>query len=317
LGGRGITALQKFGVWEDVKKVSVNVPGRKDWTPQTPDGAETMLTNRKFTPYILPRDKLVSVLYQHIQQNYGNQITVQCRTEVYPVDFEYQSGSGQGESVVVDIVVDNNHQGVKEERVVAELVLVADGNARTFAQKMEELDPSFEIVRYIDDNPRVYKSVSFRIPGDWRFDLNYSVRSNDGRVNFDALPANEKGDYVGILLVKGDDEMARGNIDPVEYRAFLEEQIPQIVPMLTQSDIELMASKESSTLPRFRYIRPRMHQGKRTILLGDCAKTVKPYFGMGANSALEDVKVSHMHSYLPQHYTGSRQLTLPIHGIHL
>lgn len=252
-----------------------------------------MLTGqRKYTPYILPRDKLVSVLYQHIQQHYDNQITVQCGTQVNPVDFEYGNDKS---SVVVNVVVeedDDNDPGIitaEPQNVCAELVLVADGNARTFADKMEQLDPSFQVVRYDDDNPRVYKSISFRIPSDWRTDLNYSVRSPDGRVTFDALPANARGDFVGVLLVKGDDPMAKGNIDPQEYRMFLKEHIPQFVPFFADSDIDAMAMKESSTLPRFRYIRPRMHQGKRTVLLGDCAHTVKPYFGMGANSALEDV----------------------------
>jgi len=34
-----------------------------------------------------------------------------------------------------------------------------------------------------------------------------------------------------------------------------------------------------------------LHQGDRTVILGDCAHTVKPYFGLGANSALEDVSI--------------------------
>ena len=31
--------------------------------------------------------------------------------------------------------------------------------------------------------------------------------------------------------------------------------------------------------------------GSRTVILGDAAHTVKPYYGLGANTALEDVQV--------------------------
>ena len=52
-----------------------------------------------------------------------------------------------------------------------------------------------------------------------------------------------------------------------------------------------VAAKPPSNLPSFRYVGPRLHRGASTVLLGDAIHTVKPYFGLGANSALEDVIV--------------------------
>ncbi len=43
--------------------------------------------------------------------------------------------------------------------------------------------------------------------------------------------------------------------------------------------------KPLSYLPSFC---PRLNQGDMTLILGDCAHTVKPYFGLGANSGSED-----------------------------
>ena len=43
------------------------------------------------------------------------------------------------------------------------------------------------------------------------------------------------------------------------------------------------------TLTLTRYVGPALHQGGSTVLLGDAIHTVKPYFGLGVNSALEDV----------------------------
>jgi len=50
-----------------------------------------------------------------------------------------------------------------------------------------------------------------------------------------------------------------------------------------------VATKESSRLPAFRYVGPSLHRGSSTLFIGDAVHTVKPYFGLGANSALEDV----------------------------
>ena len=40
----------------------------------------------------------------------------------------------------------------------------------------------------------------------------------DGRINFDALPANGKGDYCGVLLLRADDELAKPDTDPKDLR---------------------------------------------------------------------------------------------------
>ena len=53
--------------------------------------------------------------------------------------------------------------------------------------------------------------------------------------------------------------------------------------------MKAVAAKPPSNIPRFRYVGPALHQGGSTVLLGDAIHTVKPYFGLGANSALEDV----------------------------
>ena len=58
-------------------------------------------------------------------------------------------------------------------------------------------------------------------------------------------------------------------------------------PMTT--GLKAVAKKGPSRLPVFRYAGPKLHQGDTTVLLGDAVHTVKPYFGLGANSALEDV----------------------------
>jgi kynurenine 3-monooxygenase len=328
LGGRGQTALDQFGVWDIVEARSVAVLGRKDWSPDSDstEGAERIF-NKKDKPYttqVLPRDKLVSVLHQHIVDNYAGRIELNYGYEVQPLDFSYQDNSGvliqvakcstdnarlNPSSVVktatekpIEMVCDTEHA----IQMSAKLLIAADGTVRTVANAMEREDKKrfeamnpisrltagepFHVKRYVDDNQRIYKTIPMRVPADWRPDLNYSARTKNGRINFDALPANRNGYYCGVLLLKKGDPMAQADTDPVELRKLMDEELPQFSALMDDETIALTAQKPVSYLPAFRYAGPRLNQGDRCLIIGDSAHTVKPYFGLGANSALEDVK---------------------------
>jgi len=110
-------------------------------------------------------------------------------------------------------------------------------------------------------------------------------------MNIDALPANREGSYCGVLLLKEDDPMAQAGVEPETLRGFLNEKLPQFSAFLDDEVVAQVAKKPPSFLPSFRFVGPRLNQGDHTLILGDCAHTVKPYFGLGANSALEDVAI--------------------------
>jgi len=329
LGSRGQTALKKYGVWDDVKAVSTSVLGRKDWSPdsKSDEGVERIFTDRPVMTEVLPREKLVGVLYKHILDNYSNTIELNYGYEIYPEDF---GGDHDTNGVLLrvskcddkvrersrDSILSGNESGTSEEQLCdieesfqlkANLLIAADGTSRTVANAMEKEDKikleslnmvqrmfaskPFEVTRYVDDNQRVYKTVPMVLPSGWRPDLNYSARTKDGRINFDALPADKNGNYCGVLLLRKDDELAQADTDPTALRALLDENLPQFSALLDDVTVASIAKKPPSFLPSFRYAGPRLHQGAHTVILGDCAHTVKPYFGLGANSALEDVKV--------------------------
>lgn len=273
---------------------------------------------------VLPRDKLVGVLHKHIMDNFHDRIELNYGYEIQPEDFEAEDNSAVRLTVsrcngkerknpaekgdASDSDEDSQICDVEDVfSVTANLVIAADGTSRTIANEMEKNDhlawealntvqklfaeKPFKVHRYEDDNCRVYKTVPMKIPADWRPDLNFSARTKDGRINYDALPADRVGNYCGVLLMKEGDEFAAADSDPVKFRALLDDTLPQFSALLDDETIESIAKKPVSYLPSFRYAGPRLNQGDRTLILGDSAHTVKPYFGLGANSALEDVKI--------------------------
>jgi len=310
IGLRGQTALEKYGVLGDFKEVSVPVLGRKDWSPESDseEGVERIFTDRPVNTEVLPREKLVGVLSEHIEREYAGRIEICYLHEVEPIDFgsiddprvtlrvsncapdEMKKGTSTPNTendVTCDI--DNSYN------IKTDLVIGVDGTARSIANAIESHQPkslfgNFKVKRYDDDNQRVYKSIPMKLPKDWRHDLNYSARTKDG-VNMDALPADSNGNYCAVLLVKQDHPFAQANSDAKELRSFFQEHLPQFNTLLTDETLNTVAKKPSSLLPKFRYVSPTLHYKQRTAILGDCAHTVKPYFGLGANSALEDVQI--------------------------
>lgn len=333
LGGRGQTALAKFGMWDAVLQRCVTVLGRRDWSPGgAEEGVENIFgSDRPVQTQVLPRDKLVGILNEYIIEHLADRIQLNYGYEVQPVTFEYHNGTASliQVSKCIDTATDTTRMAPSAVKTASEnpeaddavlcdtdntkyvasnLLVAADGTVRTIANAIEQKDRArlakmknpfkrwrfakkkqFRVVRYEDDNQRIYKTIPIKLPKDWRPDLNYSARTKDG-INLDALPANNNGDFCAVLLLKKGHPLAEANTDPKELRKLMDESLPQFSKLLDDETIAAVAEKPVSYLPGFRYAGPRLHEGNSCVILGDCAHTVKPYFGLGANSALEDVE---------------------------
>ena len=293
LGARGQRALAHLGAWEAVERYCAPVVGRKDWAPGAgPDeGAERVFTDRPYVTQVIARDRLAGALYRFAQEHYGGQISFRHGVEVANVYLESST-----------VLLSDG------EELTAPLLVGADGTARTVAMALEEEDGSrVRVTRYDDDNERLFKTVPLRLPSDWRGDINYSARTKDGRLNFDALPSSTKEkDYCAVLLLKADDALIGEDADAGALRALLEDELPQFNAFIDDDTVAAVAKKPSSRLPGFRYVGPDLHRGNGVVLLGDAIHTVKPYFGLGANAALEDVEV--LDGLLDGSQTGSEAL---------
>ena len=94
------------------------------------------------------------------------------------------------------------------------------------------------------------------------------------------------------MLVKPEDEETCVKLSNKEsLKTFFDEHFPMFVPWIKDEDVESMANSKFFGLPSFGYVDKSLNMGGQGALLGDAIHTVKPYFGLGVNSAWEDVKV--------------------------
>jgi 2-polyprenyl-6-methoxyphenol hydroxylase-like FAD-dependent oxidoreductase len=323
LGGRGQKALQELGAWERVERCCTYVLGRKDWAPGAgeDEGVERIFgDDRPYKTAVIARDRLAGVLREIVAESHRDAVTLHYDTEMTSVRWN-EAGSPfivTAECSAPTLPADGAAASapgcevplLERSEVRCDLLVGADGAARTLASAMErdgassaaglsrwlaDLSPlrpqALRVTRYEDDNRRVYKTIPMRLPPSktWRGDVNYSARTKDGRVVFDALPANAEGEYCAVLLLQAEDEFAQPHSDPAGLRALLEDTLPQFSPLISDATVRAVAAKAPSNLPAFRFVGPVLHKGASTVLLGDAIHTVKPYFGLGVNSAFEDV----------------------------
>lgn len=330
LGFRGQQALKHFGLWDAVQQYTNQAVGRMDWAPDAvkyEDGVERIFTDRPAVTEVIPRDKLVGVLHDYITRHYSDRIQLNYQCEVEALDFGGSNGGDEGTSssspAIIQVMKCEEESQTHDPRtcqdqpkrlcdvesmmtLTTDLLVAAEGNSRTIASQIEAQDQKkweemgsidrlsfkpFSITKYEDDNQRVYKSIPLKLPPGWRPDLNYSARSKDGRVIFDALPADANGNYCGVLLLKKEDELAAPDTEVSKLRELINEYLPQFSALIDDKNMAVIAKKPPSFLPSFRFAGPRLHQGDKCVVLGDAAHTVKPYFGLGLNSALQDVEV--------------------------
>ena len=180
-----------------------------------------------------------------------------------------------------------------------DLVVGADG-VRSAVREALAASPatSTRPVRFEDRNARRYKTLALHpsaVPGT-SSDLNWGCRNRTLDLGMDALPTVD-GEMVAVLLFKPGSaayKVIEGLQTASEARDWLAEALPPLLPYVREADLEAFVGRPISRLPSFQLVEGDIHArlaAGGVVLLGDSIKAVKPYFGQGANSALEDVSV--------------------------
>jgi len=324
ISGRGQIALASLGVIDQVLEYCARVNGRMDWTPGGGAEGTIRITDKKYATQVIQRDRLVAVLLREVLQKYGRQVTVRHNTKCASVEWRVGGGATLTREPVEfdDTKTDDDGEHKSPVRVVepfVPFVVGAEGaGLKNAVLAAMDSDPdkkcATKIKRFVDKNPRVYKTIPINLPKDkFRNDLNYSARTS-GEVALECLPTKE-GMLVGILLVKPGDVATCAKLESLgTARAYFNTEFPMFAPYVTDTDLDAMTKRRLSTLPTFAHCGGkqihRVDTGSVTsntnkrldsalpetepggaVVLGDSIHCVKPYFGLGVNSAFEDVAV--------------------------
>ena len=295
IGGRGQRALRAIGAWEAVEPYTAVVRGRKDWAPGAGvDGGVETIRNDRPPSNVIQRDRLVSSL---LEQALALGVTVEHEVDVSAIRWEGEEAILQcspcSDECAADEEGGKEYEGAFEVRTP--FVVASDGVRRTVGAALEAEDASrrwvfpgrrFRVTKFEDTSVRVYKTVPFTPPADWRCDINYSARTS--RFNFDALPAPtgrapaddpsagaHVDEYCGVLLIKPEDDESMTIPDVPAARRYFDELLPQFSPYITDEALASVIAKQPSRLPVFRFAGPRLHRGSSTVLLGDAIHSVK------------------------------------------
>ncbi|CAN0039461.1 unnamed protein product [Pylaiella littoralis] len=291
IGGRGQVSLAEIGAADRVISWCAEAVGRMDWSPETPEGTERIFTERKYKTKVIARDRLTSCLIEEARETYPDAITVRFDVECTGAKWlELESG---GNRKGATLTLKNDLDGETTE-LTAEFIVGADGVKSAIRDDLESdkaltkalSGGEVRVKRFPRKNEFAYKVVPFKLKAGWRNDFNYSVRTKE-EINLEALPTKE-GMQVGVLLHRPGDKRVSGLKDAAGARAMFEDLFPQFADMVTTEAYERLALQKTSRLPAFSYTGPILHLGKSAVLLGDAIKSVKPYFGLGANTAFED-----------------------------
>lgn len=94
--GRGKLALERFGLWDTVvRPLAQELVGSQTWRSRKDAGSSNTTTvslyanSGRESIYSLPRDTLVSALYEHIKQTYPDQVAFHFGRHVEPASFGY------------------------------------------------------------------------------------------------------------------------------------------------------------------------------------------------------------------------------------
>jgi kynurenine 3-monooxygenase len=291
LSGRGQRALTLLGVMPRVNKYVAPLYGAVFWTPSTPPDKPSVesITGRRYRTACIERDRLVGSLLEEVRENYSDRISVTFDTKLTKA--HWQNQNTDQEQVVLTFQRSNSSDSFQ---VTTSLVVGADGANSALREAMSKENPDFKYKAYEDNNPYVYRTLpiyfprenfSSFCPGDMH--MSFSIRTKEN-ILLETLPTRENV-HLGALLYKADNPLVASIKTADDAKEFFAKYFPMTNGCIDQKGFEKLMSRRESRFPRFQYVYPLLHHSTSAVLLGDSIHSVKPYFGLGVNSAFDDI----------------------------
>jgi kynurenine 3-monooxygenase len=272
LSDRGLLALEKVGLADEIRTIAIPMHGR---FIHQPDGKTTFQPYGKQGQYINSVSRAtLNMKLMDLAASQGVEIFFHQRC--HSIDW-----SG-------DVIRFESETSQKISSFQADLVFGADGAfAATRLQHMLQHDTFEYQQHYIDCG---YKELSIPPTKDGEFAMDKNALHIWPRKDYMliALPNLDKS-FTCTLFFPFEGEQSFSKLDSREkVRAFFEKTFPDAIPLMPGYLEEFFANPTSSLVTVKCY--PWVREDK-FALIGDAAHAIVPFFGQGMNAGFEDCRI--------------------------
>lgn len=266
LNPRGQRALQRVGAWETIREASVYMEARAFHT-RAGDITLQRYGDPGWRTYSIGRGELNQRLLSLVQRNPSVRVHYGCTC------LDVALG-GRLVFQRPDLSVEICH---------ADLIVGTDGAASEVRTTLMRV-PSFELAKTAWRGG--YRELTLRPKGgDFAFYPNAIHIWPRGDFFMVALPNQDRTLRATLILPEAKSQTLQA---PEDLRALFREQLPDIVPHLSESPEEIL-QKPFGEIATVRC--GSLHFKDKILLLGDAAHAVVPFMGQGVNLGLEDCQV--------------------------
>jgi len=270
LSARGIHALTEAGLWREMQNIIIPMKGRM---------MHSINSEITFQPYGKNDAEVI-----HSISRADLNIALMNAAEAQGVDIHFQERCIGADLRSRGLQIRDEHTGKVRTFESDGPVIGCDGSASEIRREMMKLNRFNFSQQYLDYG---YKELSIppRPNGEHVLDKNGLHIWPRGNYMLIALP-NMDGSFASILFLplEGPDSFAQLNAHSAVLE-FFQAQFPDVVPLMPELADNFFANPTGSMVT---VKCSPWHVEGRTLLLGDAAHAIVPFFGQGINCGFED-----------------------------
>ena len=269
---RGLTALDRVGLKERVLEMAVPMRGRR---MHGKDGSTT------FQPYSSDSNQNI----YSISRGGLNRFLIEQAAAEENVELHFQHRCVEVDARSGVVTFENGESGEKVE-VSGDLVIGADGAYSAVRQNLMVGDLFDFSQEYL-----THGYMELYLPaaegGEFAIDRNALHIWPRGHFMMIALP-NDDGSFTGTLFWPNKGDAAFSNLkDADQVKRYFEEWFPDVPGLIPDLEQQYLSASPSSLVT----IRCRPWVVGKTVLVGDAAHAIVPFYGQGMNAGFEDVRI--------------------------